>query len=184
MPMHPFVSESIAVLERTPGVMAALLDGLPEAWTETRESEASFSPRDVVGHLIHGEDTDWIPRLCLILDKGDSQPFVPFDRFGFRDRIAGRSLSDLLAEFARKRADNVGALQALHLEEADLARPGRHPELGAVTLRQLLATWVAHDLNHVGQAVRVMARRHTEAVGPWRAYLKILGRPPAGLVGT
>ena len=175
--MHPFVSESIAVLERTPGVLTALLDGLPAAWTEAREGEGTFSPRDVLGHLIHGEDTDWVPRLRLILAKGDSEPFVPFDRFGFRDKIQRRSLGDLLAEFTRKRGENLGILRGLNLGEADLARPGRHPALGAVTLRQLLATWVAHDLNHVGQAVRVMARRHTETVGPWRAYLKILGRP-------
>jgi predicted enzyme related to lactoylglutathione lyase len=180
--MHPFISESVAVLERTPRVLAALLDGAPEAWTETRESDASFSPRDVVGHLIHGEDTDWVPRLRLILEKGDSEPFVPFDRFGFRDRIAGRTLADLLEEFTRKREANVGVLRDLSLDDADLARAGRHPALGAVTLRQLLATRVAHDLNHVGQAVRVMARRHTEAVGPWRAYLKILGRPQEGRV--
>lgn len=180
--MHPFVSESVAVLERTPRVMAALLDGAPEAWTETREGPDTFSPRDVLGHLIHGEDTDWVPRLRLILEKGDSEPFVPFDRFGFRDGIAGRSLGELLAEFSRKREENLGVLRGLELDDDDLERAGRHPELGSVTLRQLLATWVAHDLNHVGQAVRVMARRHTEAVGPWRAYLKILGRPEAGRV--
>ena len=180
--MHPFVSESIAVLERTPRVMAALLDGAPEVWTETREGPDTFSPRDVLGHLIHGEDTDWVPRLRLILEKGDSEPFVPFDRFGFRDAIAGRSLGELLAEFSRKREANLGVLRSLELGDDDLERPGRHPALGSVTLRQLLATWVAHDLNHVGQAVRVMARRHTQAVGPWRAYLKILGRPEAGRV--
>lgn len=173
--MHPFVSESVAVLERTPGVLTALLAGLPEVWTETRESEGTFSPRDVLGHLIHGEDTDWVPRLRLILEKGDSEPFVPFDRFGFRDKIAARSLGDLLAEFSRKRSENLGVLRGMDLDDADLSRPGRHPSLGAVTLRQLLATWVAHDLNHVDQAVCAMARRHTETVGPWRAYLKILG---------
>ncbi len=172
--MHPFVAESVAVLERTPSVLKALLEGLPEAWTETREAEGAFSPRDVLGHLIHGEDTDWVPRLRLILEKGDSEPFVPFDRFGFRGWI-GKPLSELLAAFTRKRADNVAVLKGLDLGEDDLARLGRHPSLGAVTLRQLLAAWVAHDLNHVGQMVRVMARRNTDAVGPWRAYLGILG---------
>jgi hypothetical protein len=175
--MHAFVSESVAVLERTPRVLRALLDGLPEVWAETRESEGTFSPRDVLGHMIHGEDTDWLPRLRLILEKGDAEPFVPFDRFGFRDRIAGRALGDLLAEFSRKREANLEVLRGLDLGDADLVRPGRHPALGPVTLRQLLATWVAHDLNHVGQAVRVMARRHTDTVGPWRAYLKILDEP-------
>jgi len=175
--MHPFISESIAVLERTPRVMAALLDGQPEAWTEARESEGSFSPRDVLGHLIHGEDTDWVPRLRLILAKGDSEPFVPFDRFGFRAWIAGRSIADLLAEFARKREENVGIVRGLGLDDADLARPGRHPELGAVTLRQLLATWVVHDLNHHGQIVKTMAKQYGRAVGPWRAFLPIVDAP-------
>jgi len=173
--MNPFVAECVAVLERTPGSLQALLDGLPEAWTETREAPESFSPRDVLGHLIVGEETDWVPRIRLILDKGDSEPFVPFDRFAFRGRVEGRTLADLAREFADKRRKNLDFLRGLELDAAVLLRPGRHPALGAVTLRQLLATWTVHDLNHIGQIARVMARRHTEAVGPWRAYLGILG---------
>lgn len=173
--MHAFVAECLAVLERTPPVLSALLDGLPPEWTETREAPDSFSPRDVVGHLIVGEETDWVPRLRLILEKGDSEAFVPFDRFGFRGRIEGRPIAELTAEFAAKRGLNLRYLRSLALDDATLARPGRHPALGAVTLRQLLATWTVHDLNHLGQIARVMARRDADAVGPWRAYLGILG---------
>lgn len=173
--MHAFVSECVAVLERTPGVLAALLSELPPAWSEAREKPDAFSPRDVLGHLIVGEETDWIPRLRLILEKGDSEPFQPFDRFAFRGRVEGRPLAELAAEFAAKRRANLDFLKGLDLGEEALARPGLHPALGAVTLRQLLATWAVHDLNHIGQVARVMARRHTDAVGPWRAYLGILG---------
>jgi hypothetical protein len=173
--MNAFVAECVAILERTPGSLQALLDGLPEAWSETREAPDGFSPRDVLGHLIVGEETDWVPRIRLILEKGDSEAFGPFDRFAFRGRVEGRPLSDLGREFAAKRQANLELLRGLDLDDAALARPGRHPALGAVTLRQLLATWVVHDLNHVGQIARVMARRHANAVGPWRAYLGILG---------
>jgi len=173
--MHPFVAEAVAVLERTPQTLRAWLDGLPEAWTETREGPDSFSPRDVVGHLIHGEDTDWIPRIRLILATRDSQPFEPFDRFGFRDRLRGKPLGEILEEMARKRAANLELLRGFTLGDAELALPGQHPALGHVTLRQLVATWVVHDLNHLGQIARVMARRHAEAVGPWRPYLGVLG---------
>jgi hypothetical protein len=173
--MHPFVAESAAVLERTPQTLRTWLEGLPEAWTEAREGPESFSPRDVVGHLIHGEDTDWIPRLRLILARGDAEPFAPFDRFGFRERLRGRPMGELLGEFAGKRAANLAVLRGSGIGEPELALPGRHPELGRVTLRQLVATWVVHDLNHLGQIARVMARRQREAVGPWRAYLGILG---------
>lgn len=173
--MHAFVAECLGVLERTPPALLALLDGLAEAWTEAREGPESFSPRDVVGHLILGEETDWVPRIRLILEKGDREAFVPFDRFGFRGRIEGRSMADLVGEFAAKRRANLDFLRGLGLDEDALARSGRHPALGPVTLRQLLATWTVHDLNHLGQIARVMARRHTDAVGPWRAYLGILG---------
>lgn len=173
--MHPYVAEAAVVLERTPSALRAWLQGLPEAWTDTREGPETFSPRDVVGHLIHGEDTDWIPRLRLILAKGDAEPFERFDRFGFRDRLRGLSLGEQLGEFARKRAANLALLRGSDIGESELALPGRHPELGPVTLRQLIATWVVHDLNHMGQIARVMARRQAEAVGPWRAFLGILG---------
>jgi hypothetical protein len=172
--MNAFVAESIAVLERTPGVLLAWLRDLPGEWTEAREAPGTFSPRDVVGHLILGEDTDWIPRLRLILEKGDTQPFTPFDRFGFEAIVKDRPLHEIVGVFSEKRARNLDTLRGFGLTDADLQRPGRHPELGAVTLRQLLATWVVHDLNHLGQIARVMSRRHEAAVGPWKAYLGIL----------
>jgi hypothetical protein len=172
--MEPVVAEVRAVLARTPEALRGLLEGLPDAWLDAREGEGTFSPRDVVGHLIHGEKTDWVPRLRLILEAGEDRPFVPFDRFGFRDAIRGVPIGTLLAELAGLRQANLAVLDSLALGPEQLSRRGRHPELGAVTLGQLLATWAVHDLNHVGQVVRVMSRRYQQAVGPWKAYLGIL----------
>ena len=169
---------AIPVLERTPGVLRALLGGLPDEWTTAREAPESWSPYDVVGHLIHGERTDWIPRAELILRRGEAEPFPPFDRFAMFRESAGQSLGELLDTFARLRGESVARLRALGLTSADLERRGRHPELGPVTLGQHLATWVAHDLSHIRQIVRVMGRQYTEAVGPWTAYLPML-RPGA-----
>jgi hypothetical protein len=174
--MHPDVSEAMAVLARTPETLRALLSWLPEAWIEASEGPGTFSPRDVVGHLIHGEKTDWVPRIRLILEKGDREPFEPFDRFGFREAVRGRTMEALLSEFEALRTNNLAVLRGLDLRPAQLALPGRHPGLGAVTLGQLLATWTVHDLNHVWQIARVMSRRYGEAVGPWKAYLGILNR--------
>ena len=174
--MEPVIAEVTAVLSRTPPTLRALLDGLPDAWLEAREGEGTFSPRDVLGHLIHGEKTDWVPRIRLILEAGESRPFVPFDRFAFREAIRGVPTDALLMELASLRAANLAFVEALALAPAQLALPGRHPELGPVTLGQLLATWAVHDLNHVGQVVRVMSKRYAEAVGPWKAYLGILNR--------
>lgn len=168
------LQEITAVLSRTPDVLRSLLDGLPEPWLATREGEGTFSPRDVVGHLIEGEKTDWIPRARLILESGDTRAFVPFDRVGFREAIEGRGIDDLLTEFAALRAANLAALREMALTPTHLSLPGRHPELGPVTLGQLLATWAVHDLNHIGQIVRVMSRSYDGAVGPWKAYLGIL----------
>jgi hypothetical protein len=138
------------------------------------EGRETWSPFDIVGHLIHGERTDWIPRVELLLAHGESRPFTPFDRFAqFRDS-RGKSLPELLDTFSELRHSNLARLESLHLKTADLERRGLHPELGAVTLGQLLATWVAHDLNHVGQIARVMGRQYTEAVGPWLEYLPML----------
>src|SRR5687768_4646252 len=162
------LSEVTAVLSRTPGTLRALLDGVPEPWLLASEGPGTFSPRDVLGHLILGEETDWVPRIKIILESGDRQPFVPFDRFGFEDRIEGVSTSALLDELASLRARNLEYLEGLALGPAQLGLPGRHPELGAVTLGQLLATWVVHDLNHVHQIVRVMSNRYRDAVGPWK----------------
>lgn len=163
------------MLRATPGVLRAWLSPLPESWTTATEGADSWSPYDIVGHLIHGERTDWIPRVELLLAQGQSKPFTPFDRFAqFRDS-QGKLLSDLLDTFAQLRQANVARLESLRLQPADFPRRGLHPELGPVTLSQLLATWVVHDLNHLGQIARVLGRQYTEAVGPWVEYLPILG---------
>ncbi|MGH9324476.1 MAG: DinB family protein [Vicinamibacteria bacterium] len=170
---------SIEVLSRTPAALEALLGGLSDRWLDADEGPETFSSRDVVGHLIFGEETDWVPRIRLILSTGEEVPFEPFDRFGFRKEIEGRSMADLLAELARLRDENLLYLRSLALTPKDLARKGRHPALGPVTLDQLIASWVVHDLGHIRQIVRVVAHQYEEAVGPWKEYLSILDRPRA-----
>ena len=167
---------AIPVLERTPNALRALLAGLPPAWTDATEGPETWSPFDVVGHLIHGERTDWIPRARLILAQGPQRRFAPYDRFAQFHESRGRSLADLLDEFARLRAANLATLADWHLTDVELALEGEHPAFGPVTLQQLLATWVAHDLAHVAQTARVMAKQYREAVGPWRAYLPVMDR--------
>jgi hypothetical protein len=167
--------EAIAVLERTPAALRALLAGLPDSWTTCHEGPDTFSAFDNVGHLIHGERTDWIPRARIILAQGGDRRFQPYDRFAQVRENAGKTLATLLDEFAQLRAQNIALLRSWELSEAELALEGIHPDLGPVTLRQLLATWVAHDLGHLAQIARVMAKRYRTAVGPWRAYLPILG---------
>jgi hypothetical protein len=157
-------------------VLDALLRGLPDEWTASNEGPDTFTPFDVVGHLIHSERTDWVVRARIILEHGPAVPFEPFDRFAQSEQSRGKRLPDLLDEFARLRAQNLETLRGLRLTDSDLERTGSHPTLGTVTLRQLLATWVAHDLSHVGQVVRVMAKQYRETVGPWRAYLPLLDR--------
>lgn len=165
-----------AILERTPSILRALLDGLPLAWTETDEGPETWSPAAVVGHLVHCERTDWIGRARIILDQGPDRRFPPVDRFAQFRAGASPSLSVHLDEFARVRADNVTTLRQWTLTDAQLALTGEHPAFGTVTLRQLLATWVTHDLGHLAQIARVMAKQYGDAVGPWRAYLPILSR--------
>ena len=167
------LDEVVAVLQRTPATLTALLSGLPEVWVSATEGEGTWSPYDVIGHLIHGERTDWIPRARHIL-AGDTRVFEPFDRSAQFTDSRGKSLSELLEMFATLRRENVAVLLDLKLTEADLSRTGLHPELGEVTLGQLLATWVVHDLDHVGQIARTMAKAYDGAVGPWTAYLSIL----------
>ena len=169
--------EALPVLRRTPTVLRSLLLDLPEPWITAVEGPGTWSPFDVVGHLIHGERTDWIPRVEHILRHGEAVPFPPFDREAMFAASKGRTLAELLDTFEQARTDSLERLAAMRLTEADLARRGRHPEFGAVTMGQHLATWVAHDLSHLGQVVRVMARRYSDAVGPWKAYLSILNRP-------
>jgi hypothetical protein len=168
------VEEAAAVLARTPAALDALLRGLPDDWIAANEGGETWSPFDVVGHLIHGDKTDWMPRARIILEHGESRPFDKFDRFAQLAASERRSLGSLLDEFAALRDENVRQLLGLQLSEADLDRRGRHPELGGVTLRQLLATWVAHDLDHVVQISRVLARQYSDEVGPWRAYLRVI----------
>jgi DinB superfamily len=165
---------ALPVLRRTPSVLADLLLDLPSSWTDAVEGPNTWSPFDVVGHLIHGERTDWVPRVEHLLRHGDAVPFPPFDREAMFAASQGRSLGELLDTFTRLRTDSLNRLVALGLSDEDLPRRGRHPEFGVVTLGQHLSTWVAHDLGHISQVVRVMARQYTDAVGPWRMYLSIL----------
>ena len=174
------LDDGIAVLERTPATLRALLDGLSNGWIITDEGPDTFTPFDNVGHLIHGERTDWIPRARIILGlqpgAGGGKRFEPVDRFAHKHESAGKSLGELLDEFARLRANNLETLRAWGLGDREFALEGAHPTFGAVTLRQLLATWVAHDLGHVAQISRVMAKRYRDDVGPWRAFLPVLDR--------
>ena len=175
MIMQPSLPEVVEVLERTPSVIAQLLGGLSSEWVNASEGPGTFSPRDVVAHLIYGEEADWIPRARVILTEGEARPFTPFDRFG-GDKYKDMPIADLLARFTELRRENLESLRSLNLTPSQLQLTGMHPDpaLGRVTLGQLLASWAVHDLGHIRQIVRVMARRSTEAVGPWRAYLTIL----------
>src|ERR1700694_2443228 len=167
------LAEAIAVLSRTPAALDALLRGLPDIWVRGHEGKDTWSAFDVVGNLIVGERTDWMPRARIILENGEARPFDPFDRFAQAKESQGKSLDQLLDEFARLRKENLAGLQALNLEPEDLSRRGKHPELGKVTLSELLATWAVHDLTHVHQLSRVMAHQYRDAVGPWIVYLGV-----------
>jgi DinB superfamily len=172
--MEQNLQNTTALLARTPTVLDALLRELPEVWTLGNEGGNTWSAFDVVGHLIRGERTDWIPRARMILDFGETREFEPFDRSGQERESSGKTLGHLLDEFARLRADGLGELSAMNLQPADLERRGRHPALGVVTLSQLLATWAAHDLTHLHQISRAMAHQYQAAVGPWHTYLGVL----------
>jgi hypothetical protein len=168
------LDRSIQVLERTPRVLDSMLSGLDDEWTTTNEGENTWSPYDVMGHLIHGERTDWMARLRIILGDGPDRRFAPFDRFAQFQESAGKSLDELLREFAALRAAGLRDLRALALTDADLDRTGIHPKFGSVTARQLLATWVAHDLDHIVQISRVMAQQLHDDVGPWIEFLRVV----------
>ena len=170
------LTDAFEVLERTPATFRALLGGMSEVWTAPNEGPETFSAFDNVGHLIHGERTDWVQRARIILAQGPDRRFAPYDRFAQKRESQGKSLGELLDEFARLRAENLVTLRGWQLTEREMALQGEHPELGTVTLRQLLATWVAHDLGHVAQTARVLAKQYREEVGPWRAYLPVLDR--------
>ena len=172
--MEHNLQHTISLLARTPSALNALLRDLPEAWTFQNEGEDTWSVFDVVGHLIHAERTDWMPRAKTVLQFGEAQTFEPFDRWGHIRECQGKSLAQLLDELARLRSENLDALRALNLRPEDLALRGRHPALGVVTLSELLATWAAHDLTHLHQISRVMAYQYREAVGPWSRFLGVL----------
>ena len=170
------LAHALAVLERTPATLRALLAGLPDEWTHPNEGPDTFSAYDNVGHLVHLERTDWVARARIVLAQGPERRFAPVDRFGMYRESAGRPLAALLDDFARLRAANLETVRGWSLGERELALEAEHPAFGAVTLQQLLAAWAVHDLGHVAQTARVMARQYRDAVGPWRAYLPILDR--------
>jgi len=172
--MEHNLEHTISLLTRTPAALNALLRDLPETWTLRNEGENTWSAFDIVGHLIHGERTDWMPRARMILQFGETRMFEPFDRWAQARESEGKSLGQLLDEFARLRSENLDELRTFNLRPEDLARLGRHSALGVVTLSELLATWAAHDLTHLHQIARVMAHQYREAVGPWSAYLGVL----------
>lgn len=172
--MEFVLTTGVAILERTPATLRAMLTGLSADWTNATEGPNTWSPLENVAHLIHGERTDWITRAKIILAQGANRTFTPFDMAAHL--AERRPMAELLDEFATLRIENVATLRGWKLTDAQLALTGEHPEFGTVTLRQLLATWVAHDLGHVAQISRVMAKQYREAVGPWRAYLPILDR--------
>lgn len=168
------LDHAIQLLRSTPDTLWVMLAGLPEKWTSSNEGPDTWSAFDVVGHLIHGDKTDWIPRARIILEHGEAKVFEPFDRFAQFEDSKGKSLGELLDVFADLRAENLEILEGMQLTEADLGRTGQHPEFGSVTLRQLLATWVAHDVGHIAQISRVMAKQYKDEVGPWSAYLRVI----------
>jgi hypothetical protein len=178
------LADAVAVLTRTPATLDALLRSLPEIWVRGNEGQTkdgrsdetndTWSAFDIVGHLIVGERTDWMPRVQIILEHGEARPFDPFDRFAQAKESQGKSLEQLLDDFAQLRRENLAALKALNLQAEDFTRRGRHPALGVVTLSELLATWAVHDLTHLHQLSRVMAHQYRDAAGPWRAYLGVL----------
>jgi len=168
------LQHAMELLGRTPSTLNSMLRDMPEVWLVRNEGPETWSPYDIVGHLIHGEETDWIPRAKMILEHGEARAFEPFDRLAMFEKSKGKSIAELLDTFATRRQESLHELDGMHLTPVLLEKRGKHPELGLVTLKQLLATWVVHDLGHVRQIVRVMAKQYRDTVGPWRAYLSIL----------
>jgi hypothetical protein len=170
------LAKALEILERTPAMLERLLDGLSDDWVLRNEGPDSWSPYDVIGHLIEGEESNWMPRAQMILEHGETQAFKPFDRIAQFEKSKGKSLHEMLGEFAQLRRACLAELRRLNLTPADLEKRGTHPAFGAVTLGELLATWAVHDLSHIAQIARVMCRQCSEAVGPWKEYLPILRR--------
>jgi len=169
------LDRTVEILAQTPGTLRAMLGKLSDPWITSDEGPETWSPFDIVGHLIHGEETDWITRLTIILEQGGSQPFTPFDRFAQYEESRGKTMGELLDSFAVLREANLQQLEDLNLQVEQMELSGTHPELGRVTLRQLLATWAVHDLGHIAQIARAMAAGYSTEVGPWRKYLRVLG---------
>lgn len=174
--MQYTLAQAIEILERTPRVLSALLGNLSDDWAKRNEGGESWSPYDVLGHLIHGERKDWVERMKRILESGVAKPFEPFDRFAMFEESKGKTTSDLLAEFSELRKANIAVLRQLYADDSVLELRGMHPALGEVSMRNLLSTWVVHDLGHLAQIARVMASQYESEVGPWKAYLPILTR--------
>lgn len=172
--MEPNLELTIAMLARTPATLNAMLRDLPDTWTQANEGEKTFNAYEVVGHLAHGERADWMPRVKMILEHGEGRAFVPFDRFAQDRESAGKSLPQLLDEFAELRAQNLNQLRALGVTDQQMQLRGKHPRLGSVTLGNLLSTWAAHDMTHLHQLARIMAHQYREAVGPWTVFLGVL----------
>ena len=168
------LERSYEILDRTPAVLQSLLAGLPDDWVMPNEGPETYSPYDVVGHLIHGEKKDWTARTKMILEFGNTQTFVRWNREAMYEESEGKTLQQLLDEFAEIRKENMGWFKALNLTENDLDKKGMHPVLGEVSLRNLLATWVVHDLTHIAQITRVMAKQYKSEMGPWTEFFRIL----------
>lgn len=168
------LDRSYEILERTPAVLRSIFTGLSDDWTMNNEGPETFSPFDVLGHLINGEKTDWRPRVIMILEYGDSKTFVPYDRFAQYQESKGKTITQLLDEFEKLRKENMEWFRSLTLTEEDLGKQGMHPVLGRVTLKQLLSTWVIHDLTHIAQITRVMAKQYKEEMGPWVDFFRII----------
>ena len=168
------IEKALQVLENTPHVLKQLLSGLDDEWVKNNEGGDSWSAYDIVGHLLHGEQTDWIPRIEITLSEGDNKTFTPFDRFAQFEKSKGKTLEGLLDEFAEARSNNIKVFKGLNITEDDLSKTATHPALGTVTLSNLLSAWVAHDLGHIAQISRVMAKQYKNAVGPWQEYMPIL----------
>jgi len=172
------LNQAISVLEKTPGVLKQLIGSLSQEWTHKNEGRDTWSPYDVLGHLVHGELTDWMPRLDIVLRDTENKTFEPYDRFAQFEMSKGKSMGDLLDEFEVLRKKNLNALKSKFLNSQDLTKEGVHPELGAVTLRQMLSAWVVHDLGHIAQVSRVMAKQYKDEIGPWTTYLTIVNQTP------
>ncbi len=173
------IDEAITLLGRTPAVLKGLLSNLPEKWTHTNEGGSSWSPHQVLGHLVYGEDADWLARTKIILEKGTDQTFEPFDRLAQEHLYAETSLEELLTLFEEKRAQNLKELEGFGLTESDLNKKGVHPEFGEIELKQMLSAWVVHDMGHIVQINRTMAKNYVDEVGPWKKYLTVVRSSPA-----